>query len=80
MNFIVKMADLVDAAKVRGEVDAGIEPLLAAQNFFALYFFALTTWVSGMSTLENALDPTLRQAVLLQLRGLLPVTTKEKRR
>jgi AcrR family transcriptional regulator len=86
MTFIVKMADLVEAAKTRGEVDAEIEPLLAAQNFFALYFFALTTWVSGLSTLEDALDPTLRQAVLLQLRGLMPTPKprnaghKEKRR
>ena len=86
MTFIMTMADLVEAAKTRGEVDDEIEPLLAAQNFFALYYFALTTWVSGLSTLENALDPTLRQAVLLQLRGLMPTPKpknkghKEKRR
>ena len=80
MVFIMRMADLVEAAKARGEVDAGVEALLAAQNFFALYFFALTTWVSGLSTLDNALQPTLHQSILLQLRGLLPMPAKEKRR
>ena len=47
-----------------------MQPLLLAQNIFALYFFALMSWMSGYTTVSTALDPGLRMALELQLRGL----------
>ncbi len=65
-----RLAALVSEAQEHGEIDETVPPLLLAQNVFALYFFALTTWISGYSTLDAALDPHLRLSLELQLRGL----------
>jgi AcrR family transcriptional regulator len=71
-GFLRRLADLVQEAAARGEASPAVDPLLAAQNIFALYFFALTGWLGGYSTLERALDPGLRGALALQIRGLRP--------
>lgn len=70
--FLHRIAGLVRDAQGRGEVAGDIDPLLAAQNVFALYFASLMSWVSGFSTLEAALDPLLKSSLSLQLRGLRP--------
>lgn len=69
-EFLNRLAALVTAAQARGEIDENVPAVLLAQNIFALYFFALISWISGFATLETALDPHLRMAVGLQLRGL----------
>jgi AcrR family transcriptional regulator len=69
-SFMHRLAGLVRDAQARGEVAAGIPAEQAAQNFFALYFFALLSWVSGYATAETAVDVGLRAALTLQLRGL----------
>lgn len=69
-EFLGRVAALVTRAQARGEVDASVQPLLLAQNIFALYFFALMSWMSGYTTVSTALDPGLRMALELQLRGL----------
>lgn len=69
--FLHRVAGLVRDAQEAGEVDGAIEPLRAATNVFALYFGALLGWISGFSTLETALDPGLRDALSLQIRGFV---------
>lgn len=68
--FLRRLASLVRDAQARGEVAAEVEPLLAAQNLFALYFFALLNWLTGLASLESSLDPLLKNALVLQIRGL----------
>lgn len=70
--FFGRIAGLVAAAQARGEVTAAVDPMQCAQNFFALYFMALLGWLAGYATLETALEPGLRNALLLQMRGLRP--------
>lgn len=70
-EFLGRIAALVTDAQAKGEVAEDVPPLLLAQNVFSLYFAALLSWVSGMTTLETALDPHLRMALDLQLRGVL---------
>jgi hypothetical protein len=70
-EFLGRIAALVTEAQARGEVREDVPALLLAQNVFALYFFALLSWVSGMTSFESALDPHLRMALELQLRGAL---------
>jgi TetR/AcrR family transcriptional regulator, cholesterol catabolism regulator len=70
--FLHRLADLVREAAARGEASAEVDPLLAAQNLFSLYFSALTAWLGGYATLERALDPGLRASLALQIRGLRP--------
>ncbi len=72
MTFVFRIAQLVQAAAQRGEVDPAIEPTLAAQNLFGLYFAALFAWLSGYATLEAALDRGLRSSIELLMRGLAP--------
>ncbi len=69
-DFLTRLAALVSAAQARGEIDETVPPPLLAQNVFALYFFALMSWISGFATLETALRPQLEMALSLQLRGL----------
>lgn len=70
-SFLATLATLVREARERGEVDATVDPLLAARNVFSLYFGALLGWLMGLApTMELALDPVLRQSLELQMRGL----------
>lgn len=69
--FIATLANLVREGKARGEVDPAVDALMAARNIFSLYFGALMSWLMGLApTLESALDPILRDSLLLQIRGL----------
>jgi AcrR family transcriptional regulator len=70
--FVERLASLVEGAQARGEVAADVPPRLVAQNAFALYFFALMTWLSGLASLQSAHRPLLEQSLALQLRGLGP--------
>jgi AcrR family transcriptional regulator len=71
-GFMHRLAELTMQARARGELAADVPPMQAAQNFFGLYFMTLMSWLSGFVSLELALDPGLRAALELQLRGLLP--------
>jgi AcrR family transcriptional regulator len=71
-GFLHRLGQLVQAAQARGEVAADVEPMRAAGNFFWLYYGALMSWIGGYSSLEASLEPGLRSALALQMRGLLP--------
>ncbi|MFO0759988.1 MAG: TetR/AcrR family transcriptional regulator [Byssovorax sp.] len=68
--FLHRLGQLVLDAQARGEVSREIQPMLAANNIFWLYYGALMAWMSGFTTPEAALDPGLRSALDLQVRGL----------
>lgn len=68
-GFLHRIGLLVSEAQARGEVARDLSPVACASNIFALYFMALLGWLSGVSTLEAALDPGLRSAFELQIRG-----------
>jgi AcrR family transcriptional regulator len=70
MGFLYRMSLLVREAQNHGEIADDIDPMQAAINVFALYFNAMMAWLSGYTTLEGALDPGLRTALELQMRGL----------
>lgn len=72
LGFLYQMAGLVGEAQARREVSRAVEPMQAASNFFALYFGALLSWLSGFTSLDGALDPVLKNALGLEMRGLLP--------
>jgi AcrR family transcriptional regulator len=71
-GFVHRIGMLVAEGQATGEIARDIEPFGAAQNVFALYFAALMSWLNGHVTLEAALDPLLRNALALQVRGLRP--------
>ena len=69
-GFFHRLSLVVAEGQARGELATDFEPVTAVQNVFALYFMALLTWLSGRATLETALDPLLKTALTLQVRGL----------
>lgn len=71
MLFFRTAAERMGAARERGEVGDHFDALAAAQNFFGLYFFALTVWLGGWADKKAALS-SLRAAVDLQVDGLRP--------
>lgn len=72
-SFIATLATLVREGKERGEVDPRVDALMAARNIFSLYFGSLLSWLMGLApTMESALDPILRDALMLQMTGLVP--------
>lgn len=71
-SLITHLGGLIQRAQANGEIAVDVPPMLLAQNTFALYFMAVLSWLSKMTTLEGALDPLLRSSLALQLRGLAP--------
>ena len=71
-GFLHRLSVAIREAQSRGEVGAGIEPFLAAQNLFCLYTGALLGWASGFVSLDAARDPGLRLSIALAMRGLRP--------
>jgi AcrR family transcriptional regulator len=70
--FMHRLAGLVQDGVQRGEVAAEVSPVLAAQVLFGLYFFTVTTFLSGYTSMEAALDPMLRSGFELIMKGLAP--------
>ncbi|MCA9590182.1 MAG: TetR/AcrR family transcriptional regulator [Myxococcales bacterium] len=70
LGFLHRVSSLVVDGQQTGEISREIDPLLASQNAFALYFSALLSWVNGYATLETALEPLLRSSLDLAVRGL----------
>lgn len=71
-GFIHRIGMLVAEAQARGEVSREVDPNACAHNVFGLYFMVLMGWLSGHVSIETALDPLLRNALALQIRGLRP--------
>jgi AcrR family transcriptional regulator len=69
-GFVHRLGMLVAEGQAAGEIAPDVEPLAAAQNVFALYFAALMSWLNGHVSLDAALTPLLRNALVLQIRGL----------
>ncbi len=68
--FLFRIAQLVRDAQEAGELARDVDPQLAARNVFALYYASLLAWLSGYVPLDAALDPGLKDALALQVRGL----------
>lgn len=47
MSYVLRIAELVADAKVRGEIRAGVDPMLAASQAMAIYLFCLVGWFNG---------------------------------
>jgi AcrR family transcriptional regulator len=71
-GFLHQLASLVVQAQGRGEISTEVEPLQVASNVFALYFSGLMAWLQEFVTLDQVLDPLLKNALALQIRGLKP--------
>jgi AcrR family transcriptional regulator len=70
LRFLEQMGGLVEEAQAKGQVRPDVEPLMAAQSVFALYYMSLLSWLSGFSTREAALDFVLEPSLELLMQGM----------
>lgn len=71
-EFYGRLVARIARAQAEGEVAPEIEPLQVAQTMFGLYTAALTGWLSGWTSREEALEGSLRPMLALLMRGLAP--------
>jgi AcrR family transcriptional regulator len=65
------LTGLVRRWQADGRVAADVDPFLAAQTSFALYFAVLAGWLGGHLPSPESRDETLRRGLALHWRGLL---------
>ncbi len=78
--FFARLGGLVQAAQARGELDAEVNPAVAAVNFFSLYLTALLGWLNSPPEARETYRQVLRDGLELQLRGLVPTRRAAKPR
>ncbi len=69
-NLVKRVANMVKSAQRRGELDASIEPMAAAQQVFSMHYFGLVTWLGGTIPSQAAQEEQFTASLRLLLRGL----------
>lgn len=76
-GFVVApLAQVIRRKQERGELRQDMDPYLAADGFFALYFANITGWSAALLTLDASFFEHLRALFGLQIQGMLPSATK----
>lgn len=76
-GFFTLLSSRVMRAQEEGEVAKDLDLPACVQAIFALYFSALTSWLAGWRSREEALEGQLRPALALLMRGLAPRALKD---
>jgi AcrR family transcriptional regulator len=75
-SMLAGIANLIDDAKIRGELRSDVPATHLAQSLFGLYFFQLQRWLGGNPVSAQQRDRGLLAALKLQLDGLRYVRPK----
>lgn len=70
--FFARLAARLARAQAVGEVDPALRPEAVVPTLFVLYYGALTAWLSGRASLDDALEVHLRTMLGQLMRGLAP--------
>lgn len=70
--FFGRLAARLARAQAAGQVDAAVVPEAAVPTIFVLYYGALTAWLSGRASADEALEVHLRAMLGQLMRGLAP--------
>jgi AcrR family transcriptional regulator len=70
LAFILRLGGVIKAAAERGELARDFDVSVAAQAVFSLYYLCLMSWMSGVVPIQSVLDPLLRNALELLVRGI----------
>lgn len=62
MQFLQRFADAIATLQERGAFRSDLQPLSAAMHVFALYYFALVTWLGS----HGAVGPVMRDQLFRQ--------------
>jgi AcrR family transcriptional regulator len=81
-SFYQRMRALLEGAQARGEMKKSADPRVLARNLFALYFFALVTWLGSGEPSPQRVASSLREMVEFELRGarVMPRNRRERSR
>jgi hypothetical protein len=74
-----KMRALLEGARTRGEIKKNVDPRALARNLFALYFFALVTWLGSGEPSPQGAASLLREMVEFELRAAPVVPSRNRR-
>lgn len=69
-RIVKTIADLINRAQTRGEIDGSVDPMDAAQQIFSMHYFGLLTWLGGMVPSRAAHEQRFEASLRLLLRGL----------
>jgi AcrR family transcriptional regulator len=69
-SMLAGIANLIEQAKLRGDLRAEVPAARLAHNLFGLYFSHLQRWLGGDPITSRQRDESLRAALKLQLDGL----------
>lgn len=69
VRYIERIAELITAAKQRGEVRADVPAPLAAHQLFGLYYWGLVNWLAGLFD-RRQLTAQMRMSIDLLMRGM----------
>lgn len=78
-SFYRKMSALLEEAQARGEIKKSVDPRVLARNLFALYFFALVSWLGSGEASPHAAASSLREMVEFELGGAAVVPSRNRR-
>lgn len=70
--FFARLATRLVRAQAAGEVDPAVRPEAVVPTLFVIYYGALTAWLSGRASLDDALEVHLRAMLGQLMRGLAP--------
>ncbi len=68
--FMSRLSALLRDGQVRGDVRADLPLQTAASSLFACFFMRLLGWAAGMMPLPTEKDPSFRELMDVQLRGI----------
>lgn len=69
-KFVSRIADLIRAAQRRGELDASVDVMDAAQQIFSMHYFGMVTWLGGTIPSRGAQEEQFQTALHLLFRGI----------
>lgn len=69
-GLVRRIAQLVERARFRGELDPSVDSMQAAQQLFSAHYFGLVTWLGGTIPSRDAHRAQIESSLGLMLRGL----------
>jgi AcrR family transcriptional regulator len=71
------IGDVIIAGQAKGDIRSGVDPLLAAEALFGIYYVSLLNWIS-IGTSKQRLLKRLRAKLMIGAEGLIAPTTSKR--
>ena len=71
-RYLKAVGEILECAKLKGELHPGLDPFLGTVHFYALYLVALSGWYTGYVHSLSEVEEKLRTLFLQALEGMRP--------